>query len=79
MTHRSTAQKPPHLFFYERKINHSEHPLAFIEHLRATTIGNISSEEAVNAYYGRLQDPKIPKDDSGCRRLFHERKPLIGN
>jgi hypothetical protein len=49
---------------YGRKINNSEHPLAFIEMLRLITDGRISPEEAVRAYHGVLQgkniQPKLP-------------------
>jgi len=49
---------------YGRKINHAEHPLAFIEMLRLITDGRISPEEAVRAYHGVLQgkniQPKLP-------------------
>jgi len=44
---------------YGRKINLSEHPLAFIEHLRAITDGEISPDEAVKSYHGRLQEAGI--------------------
>jgi hypothetical protein len=40
---------------YGRKINHAEHPLAFIEMLRLITDGKITPEEAVRAYHGVLQ------------------------
>ena len=40
---------------FGRKINLSEHPLAFIELLRAITDGDLGPEEAVRAYHGRLQ------------------------
>jgi hypothetical protein len=49
---------------YGRKINHAEHPLAFIEMLRLITDGRISPEEAVRAYHGVLQgkniQPRLP-------------------
>jgi hypothetical protein len=49
---------------FGRKINHAEHPLAFIEMLRLITDGRISPEEAVRAYHGVLQgkniQPKLP-------------------
>ncbi len=49
---------------FGRKINHAEHPLAFIEMLRLITDGRISPEEAVRAYHGVLQGknihPKLP-------------------
>lgn len=44
---------------FGRKINLSEHPLAFIEHLRAITSDNISPAEAVKSYHGRLQKERI--------------------
>ena len=40
---------------YGRKINLSEHPLAFIEMLRRIVDGQISPEEAVKAYHDILQ------------------------
>jgi hypothetical protein len=40
---------------FGRKINHAEHPLAFIEMLRRIVEGAISPEEAVKAYHGVLQ------------------------
>ncbi len=40
---------------YGRKINNSEHQLAFIEMLRFITSGKILPEEAVHAYHGVLQ------------------------
>ena len=40
---------------YGRKINHAEHPLAFIEMLRRITEHEITPEEAVRAYHGVLQ------------------------
>lgn len=40
---------------YGRKINHAEHPLAFIEMLRRIVEGAISPEEAVCAYHGVMQ------------------------
>jgi len=45
---------------YGRKINHAEHPLAFIEMLRRIVEGAISPEEAVKAYHGVLQSLGIP-------------------
>jgi hypothetical protein len=49
---------------FGRKINHAEHPLAFIQMLRLITDGRISPEEAVRAYHGVLQGknirPKLP-------------------
>ena len=44
---------------FGRKINLSEHPLAFIEMLRAITDGNITPQEAVRAYHGKLQESAI--------------------
>jgi hypothetical protein len=44
---------------YGRKINHAEHPLAFIQMLRLITDGRISPEEAVRAYHGVLQGKNI--------------------
>lgn len=40
---------------FGRKINLSEHPLAFIEFLRRITDGEIDPREAVKAYHGHLQ------------------------
>ena len=40
---------------FGRKINLSEHPLAFIEFLRRITDGEIDPQEAVRAYHGVLQ------------------------
>lgn len=40
---------------FGRKINMSEHPLAFIEFLRRIADGEVSPEEAVRAYHGVLQ------------------------
>lgn len=40
---------------FGRKINLSEHPLAFIEFLRHITNGDITPTEAVRAYHGALQ------------------------
>lgn len=40
---------------YGRKINLSEHPLAFIRYLRGITLGEIDPVEAVKAYHGELQ------------------------
>src|SRR5580658_2478851 len=49
---------------FGRKINHAEHPLAFIQMLRLITDGRISPEEAVQAYHGVLQgkniQPRLP-------------------
>ena len=45
---------------YGRKINHAEHPLAFIEMLRRIVEHEISPEEAVRAYHGVLQSVGIP-------------------
>jgi hypothetical protein len=49
---------------FGRKINHAEHPLAFIQMLRLITDGRIAPEEAVRAYHGVLQgkniQPKLP-------------------
>lgn len=45
---------------FGRKINLSEHPLAFIEFLRRITDGEITPTEAVKAYHGVLQQMKIP-------------------
>ncbi len=51
---------------YGRKINHAEHPLAFIQMLRLITDGRISPEEAVRAYHGVLKgkniQPRLPLD-----------------
>ncbi|MEX0331413.1 MAG: hypothetical protein AB3N64_08330 [Puniceicoccaceae bacterium] len=44
---------------FGRKINLSEHPLAFIRYLRLITDGDISPEEAVRAYHGDLQAESI--------------------
>jgi hypothetical protein len=40
---------------FGRKINLSEHPLTFIEMLRHIVDHDISAEEAVKVYHGRLQ------------------------
>jgi hypothetical protein len=40
---------------YGRKINNSEHQLAFVRFLRLIADGQIGSEEAVRAYHGELQ------------------------
>ncbi len=44
---------------FGRKINLSEHPLAFIEFLRRITDGEIAPVEAVKAYHGVLQKLQI--------------------
>ena len=44
---------------FGRKINLSEHPLAFIEFLRRITDGEIAPAEAVKAYHGILQHEGI--------------------
>lgn len=44
---------------FGRKINLSEHPLAFIEFLRRITDGEIGPVEAVRAYHGVLQQSGI--------------------
>ena len=44
---------------FGRKINHAEHPLAFIEMLRRIVEHEISPEEAVRAYHGVLQSTGI--------------------
>lgn len=44
---------------FGRKINLSEHPLAFIEMLRRITDGDILPPEAVRAYHGILQEMGI--------------------
>jgi hypothetical protein len=44
---------------YGRKINNSEHQLAFISFLRLVADGEISPEEAVRAYHGVLQQLSI--------------------
>src|SRR5436190_2837714 len=44
---------------FGRKINNSEHQLAFIEMLRLITEGKISPDEAVRAYHGVLQGKGI--------------------
>lgn len=44
---------------FGRKINLSEHPLAFIEFLRRITDGEINPVEAVRAYHGVLQKTGI--------------------
>ena len=41
---------------YGRKINNSEHQLAFISFLRLIADGEIKAEEAVHAYHGVLQE-----------------------
>lgn len=45
---------------FGRKINLSEHPLAFIEFLRRIVDGEIQPEEAVRAYHAVLQKAGIP-------------------
>jgi hypothetical protein len=45
---------------FGRKINHAEHPLAFIEMLRRIVEREIAPEEAVRAYHGVLQATGIP-------------------
>lgn len=45
---------------YGRKINHAEHPLAFIEFLRRIVEKEITPEEAVPAYHAVLQSLGIP-------------------
>ncbi|MEW6250108.1 MAG: hypothetical protein AB1716_05645 [Planctomycetota bacterium] len=44
---------------FGRKINNSEHQLAFIQMLRHITDGHVSPEEAVHAYHGVLQKLSI--------------------
>jgi len=44
---------------YGRKINNSEHQLAFISFLRLVADGDIRAEEAVRAYHGVLQQMNI--------------------
>ena len=44
---------------FGRKINNSEHQLAFIQMLRYITDGVIEPREAVQAYHGVLQELKI--------------------
>jgi len=44
---------------FGRKINNSEHQLAFIEMLRLITDGKLNPEEAVRAYHGVLQGKGI--------------------
>ncbi len=52
----SEAQKyGARVALYGRKINHAEHPLAFIEMLRRIVEHEITPEEAVRAYHGVLQ------------------------
>ncbi|MDP0495554.1 MAG: hypothetical protein Q7Q73_05040 [Verrucomicrobiota bacterium JB024] len=52
---------------FGRKINLSEHPLAFIEFLRRITDGEVAPAEAVRAYHGVLQrsgiSPARPLED----------------
>ncbi|MBC2593472.1 hypothetical protein H5P28_04280 [Ruficoccus amylovorans] len=52
---------------FGRKINLSEHPLAFIEMLRRITDGDVGPVEAVKAYHGTLQkngiSPQRPLDE----------------
>jgi hypothetical protein len=53
---------------FGRKINNSEHQLAFVRFLHAIANDQISAEEAVRAYHGELARMKIPphrslKDD----------------
>src|SRR5207249_2430923 len=40
---------------FGRKINNAEHQLAFIQFLRLIADGEVSAEEAVEAYHGVLQ------------------------
>ena len=40
---------------FGRKINHSEHPLAFIEFLRRIVDGEVAPVEAVKAYHAVLE------------------------
>ena len=49
---------------FGRKINLSEHPLAFIKMLRAITDGDITPEEAVRAYHGAMQSAGITPERS---------------
>lgn len=49
---------------FGRKINHSEHPLAFIEYLRRITDGDITPREAVRAYHGELQKEGLQPERS---------------
>ena len=44
---------------FGRKINLSEHPLAFIKFLRLITDGEITPEEAVRAYHGVLEKSNV--------------------
>lgn len=44
---------------FGRKINLSEHPLAFIQYMRRITDGEIEPQEAVKAYHGDLAKAKI--------------------
>ncbi len=44
---------------FGRKINLSEHPLAFIRMLRSITDGDITPDEAVKAYHGEMQSAGI--------------------
>jgi len=44
---------------YGRKINNSEHQLAFISFLRLIADGEIAAREAVHAYHGVLQELRI--------------------
>jgi hypothetical protein len=44
---------------FGRKINHAEHPLAFLEMLRLIVEDKIPPEEAVRAYHGVLQSRNI--------------------
>lgn len=51
----SEAQKHgARVALFGRKINYSEHPLSFIEMLRAIVEGQVSPEEAVKAYHNSL-------------------------
>lgn len=45
---------------YGRKINHAEHQLSFVSHLRAVADGDQEPAEAVRAYHGDLQRLGIP-------------------
>jgi hypothetical protein len=49
---------------FGRKINLSEHPLAFIEMLRRIVDHQITPEDAVKAYHDALQKAKIPPQRS---------------
>jgi hypothetical protein len=58
--HRGGQKHGARVALFGRKINQSEHPLAFIEMLRRIVEHEITAEEAVRAYHGVLQSVGIP-------------------